>query len=100
MHGPDQHFLAGTAFAFDQDRIVTACGLGGDGQCLAEVGRGPDHRFEIGVGGHLLGERRELVPRCFAGRRGAQGMHQPVGSDRFHEIIGGAGAHGLHGQQR
>ena len=100
MDGADQHFLAAAAFAFDQHRRMAARGLGGNRKGSAEGWRGADHRFEIGAGRELLGQRSKLVLRCFASGRGAQGLHQPVRGDGLHQIVSRACTHGFHRQQR
>ena len=47
VDGAQQHFLAGAAFAFDQNMRMCARGLGGAGKRDAECGIGADHRIEI-----------------------------------------------------
>ena len=100
VHRAQQHFLAGAAFTLDQHVAVVARGLGGFGQCSAEIGRGADHRFEIEHRGELFGQWLEFVLGRFALGRAAQCLHQPVGCDRLDKVVGRPGTHRLHRKQR
>lgn len=96
----DQRFLAGAALALDEHVVVPARGLCGHGQGGAECGGGADHRVEIGLARHLLGQRGQLVARHVAGGGRAQGLHQAFRRHRLDQVVGRARPHRLHRQQR
>ena len=53
----DQHFLAGTAFALDQNMAMPAGSRGRPGQGSAKVRVGADHGIEFEDGREFLGQR-------------------------------------------